>query len=397
MAGVAEKARFFLERSVPQLREWEEKEIFSKDEIRTIVQKRNDFEHRVLSPGNKPSEWSAFAKWEQSLEKLRSKRCRRLKIQHLNSAHTGQGRVMSIYERSVNRHPASGDLWREYLNYTASVKAAKRWRKTMTSALRMTPTDPELWVMAGRRSARNGDMAAARSFFMRGCRFCAKDCWLWVEYARCEMEWLAKMDKRKGKPESDPPRPDKVEDKDQLRLEDSDEESDDGEGGRGLPEPSTAQADVIDKQACRQLESNPAMDGAIPIAVFDISRKQAFFKPEVAESFFIMLGSFRQVSVQPRISQHVLDTMDEQYPNHPSSCSCHIRQPILGLSPFTAEFPRNLRDVLARLGESLGSTTDRAALEQKTVAWIDEYLAMDGLDEGIRKVLEHTRAKVTTS
>lgn len=30
MAGVAEKARFFLERSVPQLREWEEKEIFSK-------------------------------------------------------------------------------------------------------------------------------------------------------------------------------------------------------------------------------------------------------------------------------------------------------------------------------------------------------------------------------
>lgn len=30
MAGVADKARFFLERSVPQLREWEEKSIFSK-------------------------------------------------------------------------------------------------------------------------------------------------------------------------------------------------------------------------------------------------------------------------------------------------------------------------------------------------------------------------------
>jgi hypothetical protein len=30
MAGVAEKAKFFLERSVPQLREWEEKELFSK-------------------------------------------------------------------------------------------------------------------------------------------------------------------------------------------------------------------------------------------------------------------------------------------------------------------------------------------------------------------------------
>lgn len=30
MAGVAEKARFYLERSVPQLREWEQKEIFTK-------------------------------------------------------------------------------------------------------------------------------------------------------------------------------------------------------------------------------------------------------------------------------------------------------------------------------------------------------------------------------
>ena len=30
MAGVAEKARFYLERAVPQLREWEDKEIFSK-------------------------------------------------------------------------------------------------------------------------------------------------------------------------------------------------------------------------------------------------------------------------------------------------------------------------------------------------------------------------------
>lgn len=37
MAGVAEKARFYLERSVPQLREWEEKEIFSKVSLRTDV------------------------------------------------------------------------------------------------------------------------------------------------------------------------------------------------------------------------------------------------------------------------------------------------------------------------------------------------------------------------
>ncbi|KAF4980895.1 hypothetical protein FZEAL_3180 [Fusarium zealandicum] len=393
MAGVAEKARFYLERAVPQLREWEEKEIFSKEEIRTIVQKRNDYEHRVLSPGNKPSEWSSYAQWEQSLESLRSKRCKRLKIRHLNSAHTGQGRTLAIYERGVNRHPGSSALWREYLSYTASVKASKRWRKTMTNALRMMPTDPELWAMAGRRSAKNGDMAAARGFFMRGCRFCTTSEKLWVEYARSEMEWLEKVDKRRAaaKPGNDVLRPDRVDDGDELRLVDSDDEDEDG---TVLPEPSKAQAKVIDKQSAQQLASNPAMDGAIPMAIFDISKKQGFFDANVAETFFELFASFTQLSVQPRISQHALDTLDQEYPSHPSTCNAHIRQPIIGISHQTAEFPRNLRDVLARLNQYLDVTTDRAELKRKTVAWIDEYLALENLDEGIRVVLGHTKKKM---
>ncbi|KAK7423193.1 U3 snoRNP protein [Neonectria magnoliae] len=391
MAGVAEKARFYLERAVPQLREWEEKEIFSKDEIRTIVQKRNDFEHKVLSPGNKPTDWSNYAQWEQSLEALRNKRCKRLRIRHLNSAHAGQGRTLAIFERGVNRHPGSGELWREYLSYAASVKAAKRWRRTMTNALRMMPTDPELWVMAGRRSARNGDMAAARGFFMRGCRFCTTDGTLWLEYARCEMEWLEKVDKRKAtKNGDDALRPDRVEDADELRIVDSDDEED----GTMLPEPSNVQAKVIDKQAAQKLESHPAMDGAIPMAIFDISKKQKFFNAQVAETFFVMFASFTQVSVRPRISQHVLNALDQEYPNDPSTCNAHIRQPVIGVSPVTADFPLNLREVLARLGKYLEVTTDRAQLQRKTVAWIDEYLKLEALDESIRVVLEHTKKKM---
>ncbi|QLI67615.1 U3 small nucleolar RNA-associated protein 6 [Metarhizium brunneum] len=397
MAGVAEKARFYLERSVPQLREWEEKEIFSKEEIRTIVQKRNEHEHRVLSPGNAPSEWSAYVKWEQSLESLRSKRCRRLKIHHLNSAHAGQGRVLSIYERGVNRHPGSRKLWKGYLSYAASIKAAKRWRKTMAKALRMMPTDAEFWVIAGRRSARNGDMAAARGFFMRGCRFCTQDCKLWLEYARSEMEWLVKVDQRKSEKKGvDALRPDRVDDDDELCIADSEDE-DEAEDGNMLPEPSRAQAKVIDKQASEQLKSNPAMDGAIPMAIYDISRKQAFFTPEVAESFFTMFASFKALSVEPKISQHVLDSLSEAYPNHPSTCNCYIRQPILGVQTNTAEFPRGLRDVLARLGEKLDVTTDKLELSRKTTAWIDGYLARGGLDDDIRQVLEYTKEKLELS
>ncbi|OAA45388.1 U3 snoRNP protein [Metarhizium rileyi] len=366
-----------------------------RDEIRTIVQKRNDHEHRVLSPGNTPFEWSTYVKWEQSLENLRSKRCRRLRVHHLNSAHAGQGRVFSIYERAVNRHPGSSELWKEYLSYAASVKAAKRWRKTMTKALRMMPTDVDLWVIAGRRSARHGDMAAARGFFMRGCRFCTKDCQLWIEYAKSEMEWLVKVDQRKNEKKGvDALRPDRVDDDDELRIVDSEDDDDDNDDGNILPEPSRAQANVIDKQASAQLKSNPAMDGAIPMAIYDIAQKQAFFTPEVAESFFLLFSSFKTLSTQPTISQHVLDSLNKAYPNHPSTCNCYIREPIHGLQTNTADFARGLRTVLARLGDKLDVTTDKIELGRKTAAWIDGYLALGGLDDGIRQVLELTRGKL---
>ena len=262
----------------------------------------------------------------------------------------------------------------------------------MTDALRMLPTDPELWVMAGKRSALSGDMAAARGFFMRGCRFCNKDGRLWLEYARCEMNWLDKIEKKKSRDGKGALAVKKAEAEDELRLIDWDEDEDE-EDGIIMPEPTTAQSTVIDKQAITQLKSNPAMDGAIPMAIFDISRKQSFFDASTAASFFEMFTSYRQLTVQPRISQHVLDAMDEQFPRDPSTCDCHVRETIVGVDPRTTEFPRNLRGVLAKLREQLEVTTDREELQRKTIAWIDAFLAVDDLDEDIRTALEHVKGQ----
>ncbi|WYZ43169.1 hypothetical protein EsH8_VI_000868 [Colletotrichum jinshuiense] len=394
--AVAEKARFYLERSVPQLREWEEKEIFTKDEIRTIVQKRSDFEHRILAPRSNPDDFSAYAKWEQSLETLRAKRCKRMKIGHVTSQHASQARVLAIYERAVSRHPGKKDLWLEYLAYTADVKATKRWRRTMASALRMMPTDVDLWVFAGRRSATNGDMGGARGYFMRGCRFCTTEGTLWIEYARCEMEWLAKMEAKKGgnkKAEQENPLAgEKMDDDDEIQFFDNDEDEDEEDSLR-LPA-AGKEKKVIDDQDSKTLKNNPALDGAIPIAIFDISRKQPFFNPEAAERFFDMFASFTKVSSQTKITQHVVDAMQEQDAAHPATWNCYIRLPLVGVSPDTPEFPLGLRDVLGRLGQGLDKTSDKATLQKKSLVWIELILLVKDLDEGIRTVLEHTKSKL---
>ena len=47
------------------------------------------------------------------------------------------------------------------------------------------------------------------------------------------------------------------------------------------------------------------------------------------------------------------------------------------------------------MGPYLESTTDRASLEKKTMAWIDEYLQLEDLDSDLRAVLERTRARLS--
>ncbi|KAI1344359.1 U3 small nucleolar RNA-associated protein 6-domain-containing protein [Xylariaceae sp. FL0016] len=393
MAGVPEKARFYLERAVPQLREFESKAIFSPDEIRSLVRKRTDYEHLVLSPGNKPTDWINYVAWEKSLEALRAKRCRRLEVR-TSSKHTGQGRIFSILERAVSRHPASVDLWKEYLAYARDVKATKRYRKVMTRALRMHPARPDLWILAGKRSAANGDMQAARGFFMRGTRFCTRDATIWTEYASSEMEWLARMDARKAKKGgTERALAEQAEkDDDEIRFDEEDSDEETGEDGQlVLPDSDKTTANLaFDDDAAKKLINNPALDGAIPLAIFDVSTKQPFFNATVAGQFFELFASFENVLTQAKILQHVLDNMSERYPGDATTCYCYIRQPLIAIDINAPSYPKAIKESLTRLKSTLPTTSNPNLLVEKISSWMNSILAMDNLDPGIRMVLDHT-------
>ncbi|GAP92615.2 putative U3 small nucleolar RNA-associated protein 6 [Rosellinia necatrix] len=393
MAGVSEKARFYLEQAVPQLREFEAKGIFNPDEIRSLVRKRTDYEHIVLSPGNKAQDWLNYVAWERSLEALRAKRCRRLEIR-ASSKHTGEGRVFGILERSVNRHPGSLELWKEYLSYATKMRATKRYRKVMTRALRMHPAKPELWVLAGQKSANNGDMHAARGFFMRGSRFCTRDATLWLAYAKCEMEWLTKMEARKGKKGgTEKAIQEQAEhDDDEIKLPSDDSDDDADENGRLImpnPDPA-ATKNVFDDETTSKLKHNPALDGAIPLAIFDVSKKQGFFDAAVAGQFFDVFAAFTQISTQGKIIQHVLDSMNQLYPNDVSTAYCYIRQPLIGLNTSSPAYPRALRETLGRIRSSLAVAANARVLSTRLKPWLETLLSSQDLDSSIRTVLEHT-------
>ncbi|KAK3385071.1 U3 small nucleolar RNA-associated protein 6-domain-containing protein [Podospora didyma] len=405
MAGVSDKARFYLERAAPQLREFEEKEIFNKDEIRSLVNKRSDFEHLVLGPRTKPNDFLSYVEWELSLDRLRAKRCQRLRLRS-SSANASQARTFGIFERAVLKHPGSVPLWIAYLDFAAQVKATKRWRRIVTRALRLHPTDAGLWTMAGRQAARNGDMERARGHFLRGCRFCTNGPELWVEYARCEMEWLARIEAKRNAKKAGVSAIEAIkaseaaqQDGEHISL-DVDSEDEDGDDVLMLPDPDAADGaltaggakpKIFDEQATKNLEQSPALNGAIPRAIFDIAKKQRFFGAIAAEAFFNMFATFTSVSSQGKIIQHVLSTMEELFPTSSCTATCQIHQPLIGIDVHTLAFPRALRESLARLKVALAETPDKRALAQKMVVWVEGILSVNDLDSAITTVLEHTK------
>lgn len=319
--------------------------------------------------------------------------------------------MFNIYERAVFRHPGCVTLWREYLDYAAKVKATKKWKKIITRALRLHPMDVHLWKVAGRRAAIDGDMEGARGFFMRGCRFCNSSPELWVDYARAEMEWLERQEKKKGGKEKGHEASNAthaVDEGDVMMFDDDDDEDEFGDAGDGdviIPDPLADEENkkakearkALEGDALKKLEKTPALEGAIPKAIFDVARKQPFWNAAAGEIFFNMFAEFSSVSAQSTIIQHVLDAMVAEYPAHPSTCSCVIRQPLIGVDATTAALPRALRDVLARIKTQTDKTEDKGALASKTIAWINPILANKELDSGVRTVLEHTKRKLQDS
>ncbi|TGO33607.1 hypothetical protein BHYA_0236g00020 [Botrytis hyacinthi] len=399
MSGANDKARFYLEQGVPQLQELEQKKIFTKDEIKTLVKKRSDFEHRVLVRGSKAVDFARYAAWEMSLEQLRQKRCKRMRIKG-SSSHAGQARVFGIFDRGVKKHAGDVALWMSYLEYTRKAKATKKFKTVLTAAIRLHPTKPELWLYAAKWALElDADMNEARSYMQRGTRFCTRSKDLWIEYAKLEMIYLAKIAIRRRILGLDVDRTIEA----PKEIEETPEESGftTSQDMIAIPDfkdntmqPSMMARVGVDSEAAKDPMTTPALNGAIPLAIFDVAKKQAFYSSAAAEGFFDMFAAFTQVKCLPKILQHVLDSMLESHPKDPATCNCYIRQPLIGIDHTSPEFAVAIGSALNRLKESLENTNDKTQLSLKTRAWIEAIIALPELDSGIQTVLQHTLRKL---
>ncbi|KAI4091793.1 MAG: hypothetical protein LQ344_003897 [Seirophora lacunosa] len=396
MAGASDKARFYLEQSVPELQELIRKKLLTNEEVRSIAKKRSAFEHKLNARGSTASDYARYAEFEMNLDSLRRKRSRRLGVKA--TSYTGQRRIFFLLDRATRKFHGDTDLWLQYLTFARQQKANKKVTQIITTMLRLHPTSPELWAYsAAYAMEERGDVTEARSYMQRGLRFCSQSKSLWSEYLKLEMIHIAKILARRhilgldsNSSERHQASTTEVTDADVIPLSSVRVEKQTGSVNNGINSRGS-------KAAESKIASTPALNGAIPIAICDSAMKRFPSDATYGAQLFGMVAGFSQLQCTRRILQHIVGTLLTAAPTSPATLDCFISEPVIGISTTSPEFPEALITVLDRFDSTMrkfgsmddaqDSTRKCASVSRHMITWIMPYLAIPELDPDIRSVL----------
>ncbi|KAF2263520.1 hepatocellular carcinoma-associated antigen 66 [Lojkania enalia] len=354
MAGPSDKARFYLENSIDELNELERKKIFTREEIMSIARKRSDFEHTINARGSHPSDYIRYIDYEKNLDALRRKRIKRLGIMSTGSS---QRTIFFLFNRATRKFSGDLGLWMQYIEFAKKEKSYKKLNDIFTSVVRLHPAKPEMWIYAAQYFIETqADITNARSYMQRGLRFCKNSEALWLEYAKLETLYIAKIAGRRKilgldaertqKAMADDPNADMIALPD-ITIEDVN--------------PSLGKEEGVDEVALQNLAFAPVLTGAIPMAIFDSAMKQFQGDPALGGNFFDMFAEFSQLPCLTRLLQHVLDYLRENAPRSVHTVICEVRMQLLGTRPTFSEFPASLRDALDILNAAIKANPEMAA------------------------------------
>ncbi|BCS22584.1 snoRNA-binding rRNA-processing protein UTP6 [Aspergillus puulaauensis] len=382
MSATTDKARFFLEKSVPELKEYEKKKIFTKDEITSIIKKRSDFEHKINARGTQPADFVRYAEYEMNLDSLRRKRIKRLGIK--STGFSGQRRIFFVLDRATRKFHGDIGLWIQYIEYARQQKAYKKLSTILMDALRMHPTNADLWIYAAQYSMQDhADMSQARTYMQRGLRFCKSSRKLWIQYAKLELIYITKLVARQRILGLD----------EKIEAPKQQESADDLDADMIMMPKITeedinpsASDDTVNEAALQTLNSTPALSGAIPMAIFDSAIKAFDYDDRFGHEFFDVVFEFEDIPCLQKVLSHILDVMQESKPASPHTLICYIKLPTAGIQPTSAQFPGALGTVLSRLQEH----REKPRVAKEVVSWLHPIEKTKDLDPAIQTVIAAT-------
>lgn len=332
---MSDKVRYYLESSIKEVEDLKKRGIFDKDELSKIVKRRTDYEHKLLARSVKPSDFLAYTTYEQQLDRLRHLRVRRLRKQHKLegkgiSDWAGKQRIQFIFSRATRRFPAELSLWIATVDYGHKNNSPQVVNRALTSMLRLHPTKPEVWVYVAKYQAEeNSAIVEARAVLQRGLRLNPRSEYLWLEYMRLELIYVAKILARRKLLGLDVAQKAESNEQNAERTELSNVDIQAAETElSNLPD--------INIEVLGDVQSNPALRGDVALAVYDAAAPR--FGLEFPIKAIQVLDEFTALDRQYLVD-HVIKHALTAYPDSDEFVFLSIVLPIRYVDINSSEFP----------------------------------------------------------
>ncbi len=196
---MADSVQKILERSIPELEDLQERGLFNESEIRSITNKRRDYEYRLQRRGKTLEDFLRYIEYEKSLDKLRLLRKERLKLQkNTLSDFSCTKRVQFIFDRALQRFQRNVSLWLMCIDHAIATKSGKRVGRLFPKALRLHPLNVKLWIKAAEWECNgNQSFSSARILLSRGLRLNRGDPTLYRELFELELSYASVIKERR--------------------------------------------------------------------------------------------------------------------------------------------------------------------------------------------------------
>lgn len=197
---MAEVVETRLERGVNELLQLVRVDLFTGDEVKTIIKKRRSFEYKLQRHGKSKDDYLRYIAYEECLLKLIKMRRRKTgythKIKEIDL--TIANRIGAVFRAVIFRHQSDVQLWLSYIEFCKRMKWRGKVGAVFTKMLQIHNREDHLWVAAAKfEFEENNSVTVARSLFQRGLRYNKDSKLLWKEYFKFELMYAEKVKKRK--------------------------------------------------------------------------------------------------------------------------------------------------------------------------------------------------------
>jgi len=208
---MADRVRYNLDKLALFFKELEDSELFSKDEVKSIVKKVTDFEYTIARAELTSGEYFDYLNYEINLDKLFNIRLKKLLANHNNflpkSEHDRMKNMQKniikqinyIFERGCRRFPQDESLFGSHISFLKEKQSYNLLDLLFGRILSLFPKNIKFWIQASTHELHNNNnLHAARVMMQRALRANQKNAIAWKHFFDLELyNYLRIMERKK--------------------------------------------------------------------------------------------------------------------------------------------------------------------------------------------------------